>query len=97
MLVFAGSFADGGVVANNPTMAAIAFLERAYGVHRSNIAVLSLGCGSVTGPVDVGKRAGGLFWALPLISQVSRLKQHVSYKVTGKICMPRRATGVSRW
>lgn len=71
--MLAGYFADGGVVANNPTMAAIAFLERAYGVHRSNIAVLSLGCGTVTGPVDVPENAGALSWALPLVSQASHM------------------------
>jgi len=68
----AGHFADGGVVANNPTLAAIAFLERAYGVERQNMAVLSLGCGSVTGALDVGQDAGGLGWAKPLLTQVGQ-------------------------
>jgi hypothetical protein len=52
-------------------MAAIAFLERAHGVPRDKIAVLSLGCGVVIGPVNVAADAGALSWARPLISQVS--------------------------
>lgn len=58
-------------MANNPTLAAIAFLERAYGVERQNMAVLSVGCGSVTGALSVNPNAGGRGWVGPLLSQVS--------------------------
>jgi DNA topoisomerase VI subunit A len=64
-------------LANNPTIAAIAFLERAFGVHRKDIAVLSLGCGTVVGPISVTENAGVWSWARPLISKASSAALHI--------------------
>jgi hypothetical protein len=62
-----GRFADGGVVANNPTLAAIAFLEKAEGRSPNSIAVLSLGCGTVVKAMSLFPGGGILSWAPGLV------------------------------
>jgi hypothetical protein len=62
-----GTFADGGVVANNPTLAAIAFLQKVQGCDPRSIAVLSLGCGTKVKSLSVGPGGGVLAWAGGLV------------------------------
>jgi len=65
--ILSGDFADGGVVANNPTLAAIAFLEQSEGCHPRDIAVLSLGCGALVKELSVGHGGGAIAWAGGLV------------------------------
>ena len=60
-MVLSGKFVDGGVIANNPTTAAISFLQKLFpGVDASRTAVLSLGCGSSVDHVRLPASAGQL-------------------------------------
>ena len=59
--MLSGNFVDGGVIANNPTAAAIAFLQRSFpGIDATRTAVLSLGCGSSVDRVNLPKSGGQL-------------------------------------
>ena len=63
-----GHFVDGGVVANNPTIAGISFLQRIYpGSNMTNTAVLSLGCGSCWSSSGLPPAGGPLRVAAPMI------------------------------
>lgn len=54
-----GYFVDGGMVANNPTIAAISFLQRmSLDSNPANTAVLSLGCGSCWKPSAMSPTSG---------------------------------------
>ena len=54
-------------MANNPTLAAIAFLEQSEGCHPRDIAVLSLGCGALVKELSVGRGGGAIAWAGGLV------------------------------
>lgn len=63
-----GRFVDGGVVANNPTIAGISFLQRIYpGSNMTNTAVLSLGCGSCWSSSGLPTAGGQLGAAGPMV------------------------------
>lgn len=67
--LLSGHFVDGGVVANNPTIAAMSFLQRIQNESQvTNTAVLSLGCGTCWDKSGLPIARGELFVASPLIN-----------------------------
>lgn len=61
-------FVDGGVVANNPTIAGLSFLQRIFpDSNATNTAVLSLGCGSCWSSSGLPIAKGKAFVASALI------------------------------
>jgi hypothetical protein len=63
-----GHFVDGGVVANNPTIAGMSFLQRIHPrSDAANTAVLSLGCGSCWSSSGLPPAGGKLLVASPMI------------------------------
>jgi hypothetical protein len=57
-----GRFADGGMIANNPTLAAISFVQTAFRTDPARVAVLSLGCGGYLTHLNIGRLEGGIAW-----------------------------------
>lgn len=58
------SFVDGGVIANNPTMQTMAFIEAKLGTSMNSIAVLSLGTGHTQPDTKRLDNAGAFGWVL---------------------------------
>ena len=79
---------DGGLWANNPIMNAVTDALACFDVDRSQVRVLSLGCGETSFRVDPAKAAGGLFQWKDAISAAMRAQSlnalGQSYMLIGK-------------
>ncbi len=87
-----GPHTDGGLVANNPGMAALSEAYRLWpGVDPAKIMVVSVGCGGAWSPVPPAKREGLKFWArhLPAVVGEAQLDA-VDYYLRHQPCDYRR-------
>ncbi|MFT8246441.1 CBASS cGAMP-activated phospholipase [Roseomonas sp. BN140053] len=67
---------DGGLWANNPVMNAVTDALACYDIERSQIRVLSLGCGETAFKVDQARSGGGLFQWKNAIRAAMRAQSH---------------------
>lgn len=70
-------FADGGIWANNPAMIGVVDALTCYDIDRTQIRLLSLGCGQETYRMRWWHRVGGgLIWARHFVSSAMRAQSH---------------------
>lgn len=70
-------FADGGIWANNPAMIGVVDALTCYDIDRTQIRLLSLGCGTDTYRMKFWHRIGGLsFWASHFVKASMRAQSH---------------------
>lgn len=67
---------DGGLFMNNPIMGAVVDALSCYDIPRSNLKVLSLGCGEYGKEITVKKANGGIFDWIDTLEYVSQLQSH---------------------
>jgi len=67
---------DGGIWANNPVMNAVTDAMTCFEIDRSQIRVLSLGCGETAFKVDAARAAGGLLQWKDVIRAAMRAQSH---------------------
>ena len=79
---------DGGLWANNPIMNAVTDALACFDIRRSQIRILSLGCGETPFKVDPGRAKGGLFQWRDAIRAAMRAQSHnalgQAYLLVGK-------------
>ncbi|MEO0486915.1 MAG: CBASS cGAMP-activated phospholipase [Pseudomonadota bacterium] len=77
-------FADGGIWANNPAMIGVVDALTCYDIDRTQIRVLSLGCGQEAYRMRWWHRVGGsLIWAKHFVSSAMRAQSHNAIGQTG--------------
>jgi patatin-like phospholipase/acyl hydrolase len=70
-------FADGGIWANNPAMIGVVDAPTSYDIDRTQIRLLSLGCGQESYRMRWWHRIGGKFiWASAFVSSAMRAQSH---------------------
>ncbi len=67
---------DGGLFMNNPIMGAVVDAISCYAIPRSNIQVLSIGCGKNSKEITIKKASGGTFKWLDTLEYVGQLQSH---------------------
>ncbi|WP_412553201.1 CBASS cGAMP-activated phospholipase [Shimia sp. MIT1388] len=71
------TFADGGIWANNPAMIGVVDAMTCYDIDRTQIRLLSLGCGQESYRMRWWHRIGGrLVWASLFVSSATRAQSH---------------------